>query len=79
MSFMDRITNIEEEDFVAKTQATYPKAIMVRPVGATWDYNPVPVHPDINHGTVNLKGEDVDSNLDNILESINEIKDTLFG
>lgn len=75
--------------FYAKTQSKHPKALMVRPAGATWDYNPVPVRPDVNHGEVGgkriddshkLPTEDTDTpDLDSILEGINEIEDSLFG
>lgn len=74
--------------FYKRTQAGHPKAIMVRPAGATWDYNPVPVRGDRNHGEVGGKRiddtntsptEDCDSDLESILEGIDEIEDSIFG
>jgi hypothetical protein len=86
MSFLDRITSIEEmtgndEEAAAfargndggyhrRMQSRTPKAIMVRPAGATWDYNPVPVRQDVNHGKVAIESDD---SLDSILEDIASI------
>jgi len=87
MSFLNRITEMtgnESESaafsrgndggFYGRSQSKNPKAIMVRPAGATWDYNPVPVNPDVNHGKVAIES---DESLDSILEDIADINRTI--
>jgi len=67
--------------FYRRTQAAHPKAIMVRPAGATWEYNPVPVRPDVYHGEVGGQqiASESRSDLDSIIEGIEEIESALFG
>ena len=80
MSFYDRVTNIQEDaesdafaqgsdgGFYGRMQAKKPKAIMVRPAGATWDYNPVTVREELGS-----------QDLDSILEDIVSIDDAIGG
>ena len=38
--------------FYSRLQGKHPSPVMVKPKNATWDYNPVDVLPDTNHGEV---------------------------
>ena len=64
--------------FYDRIMSRQPKALMVRPMNSTWDYNNVDMIPDSYNGEVggvrgNGLGEDAQASLDAVMEDIDGI------
>jgi len=78
MSFLDRIVESNEEDaalargdstdFFRRTRSRHSSPMMVRPAGATWEYYPIDVRPDVSTERVESVLEDIDELARLILE-----------
>lgn len=80
----------DSDSYFSWSMKRKPKSLKVRPKGASWDYNPVPVKPDVNHGKVKIskyRKEDEDqgaetqheSQLDSVAESLEQLRNSIFG
>ena len=69
------------DGYFAWSQKRKPKSQKVRPGGSSWDYNPVPVGPDKDHGKVKIEDEllDQEYTLDAVEESLSDLRKSIFG